>query len=571
MKKRWHISEPDISIVNEIRSALHCQPSIAAILANRNIRSVKEAKQFLSDSLKDIRLPHTIKDMDKAVRRIYDAINKSQKILIFGDYDADGITATAVLYDFIKQTDVDVSYHIPHRISEGYGLKKNHISDIAVPNGIELIITVDCGSGSHDAVELANSKNIDIIITDHHNIFKPYPNAVAIINPKREDCSAGFEMLAGVGVAFYLVAALRMHLRDEGFWTKRKEPNLKRYCDLVALGTIADVVPLHKENRILTNAGLEVLNTGNRIGLRSLVKAAGNNGTAIVSEDIAFRLAPRINAAGRIGHANTAFELILSGKQHQATRLAETLNKMNIDRQDIEQQMLEDIFVRLDENPEFLKGHTLVLSDDAWHEGVLGIVASRLAERFYRPVVLISTANGIGKGSARSIPGIDLYRLFKSCEDDLEAFGGHAMAAGLTINKKDINCFCSNFDKAAEKSLFQCTLVPKIEIDFELNLKEISPLLMDQLEMLQPFGEGNREPLFMARNIHVVSSDIVGKAHRRMKLSHNAKSDGHGINAIYFNVDPEKAEARFYEKIAFHLRWNRWNGNKSLQIIVEET
>jgi len=571
MKKHWQILQPDIGSVKKISNVLKCNPIIASILINRNIVSVEDAFDFLNPSFNNMRPPFSIKGINTAVSRIYSAIINNEKILIFGDYDVDGITATTILLEFFSYIGTNAYYYIPHRIKEGYGLQKNHITDYALPKGINLIITVDCGSSSYDAVKAAQRLGIDVIITDHHRITDRPPHAFAVVNPKRTDCTSGLDNLAGVGVAFYLLICLRKHLRDNSFWHNLPEPNLKNLCDLVALGTVADMVPLVDENRILVNAGLEKIYTGERNGMKALVEECKLKAPLADTDDIAFKLAPRLNAPGRIDHAKTAVELLTAKHLDMARQTAQTLNKLNIQRQVIEKELTDNILFYLNKNSHLLQKKTLVLSNQGWHEGILGIVASRLAKKFFRPVVLISTKDGIGKGSARSVPGIDLYDGLMACASDLENFGGHSMAAGLKLKDENINLFQENFEKVVKNMTKKINLVPVITIDYELNFDDISDTLIDDLEALKPFGAGNHEPLFTAKNIKVLSSKIVGENHRNMLLKQNSSSKGKGFNAIHFNIDKSKQLNDGFDKIAFRLRWNHWNGTKKAQIIIEET
>jgi len=572
MDKNWKILRPNEAEVRKIRDTLNCSPVTAAILVNRNIVSEKDAFVFFNASIADIRPPFAIKDMDIAVRRIHTAVIRREKILIFGDYDVDGITSAAVLSEFLTYIGADVSCYIPHRVKEGYSLQTGHIRNYAAAKGINLIITVDCGSKSHDAVSLAKAAGIDVIISDHHAIDGSMPEAVAVVNPKREDCKAGFDNLAGVGVVFCLLICLRKYLRDMNFWQNMPEPNLKKFCDLVALGTVADVVPLTAENRILSKIGLELINSGERTGIRALVKACGiGENSPAISDDIAFRLAPRLNAAGRVDHALTALSLLTTDDMETARRFARTLNLMNQQRQSLEREIFEEILEYLKQNPDILRQYSLVLSDPGWHEGILGIVASKIVERYYRPVILIGTGNGMGKGSGRSIPGIDINAGLVACEKDLEFFGGHAMAAGLTIKTDNIPRFRKNFENVIRNTTGLQRFLREIPIDYEIGFDEISDELTDELKSLEPFGEGNPEPLFMARNIMVSSSKIVGENHRRMILRQAEGRNGRAVNAIQFNIDRDRPLKDRFDRMAFRLRRNHWNGKSTLQIIVEET
>jgi len=570
MKKHWHMLKPDPAVVEKLSRELNCLPVTAMILANRHLLTPSDAADFLAVSLNNLRPPSSLIDMEAAVNRIHTAITGNQKILIFGDYDVDGVTATVILLDFLRYAGADVSYYIPHRINEGYSILPQHISHFVRPNKFDLIITADCGSGSHQAVKAANRFGIDMVITDHHNIGSDIPPALAVINPKRHDCPAGMQNLAGVGVAFYLLICLRTHLREKGFWLKRPEPNLKNYCDLVALGTVADMVPLTRDNRILCKTGLELVNSGQRPGMTALLKVSGIRNDTIDAEDIAFKLAPRLNAAGRLDHASRAVDLLTARDINFAAQAAQTLNLLNQKRQDLEKTILADIQGYLDINPSLLQCSSLVLSREGWHAGVLGIVASRIMDKYYRPVVLIATKDGLGKGSARSVPGIDLYAALAACQPYLENFGGHALAAGLKIREENIANFQIAFEQAVRDVSQPEDLLPKVQIDGELDFAAISADLIDQMESLMPFGTGNPEPLFMSSNVKVISSKIVGKNHRRMVLRQSFARNIPPLQAIHFNVDDRMAQQNSFEKMVFKLRWNRWNGNKTAQIVVED-
>lgn len=567
MKVDWHLKQPDGAVVSALMKSLGCDPVVAAILANRNIRSPEGARRFLEVSLRNLRPPFAIKDMDRAVQRIARAIMDREKILIFGDYDVDGITATTLLLEFLHSLGADVSHYIPHRTEEGYDLQPAHIYGVALPREIDLVITVDCGSSRHDTVAAAESCGIDLVITDHHTVSEP-PAAAAVVNPKRPDCRAGFDDLAGVGVAFALAVSLRKHLRDRGFFKQRPEPDLKTCLDLVMLGTIADMVPVLGDNRILSRSGLGAVNAGNRPGLRALVQASGLAQGAVDAEDVAFRLAPRLNAAGRMGHADDAVTLLTSRHPGRAEDIARRLNQLNRERQETESRILDNILTYLARHPETLDRDSLVLAHPDWHEGVLGIVCAKLIHRFYRPVILISSGKTIGKGSGRSIPGINLHEAIRRCEAHLEAFGGHPMAAGLSIHRDRIPLFQEAFDSAVRELGRDSAFVKTLDIDCELALSRISPELLDQLDRIAPHGEGNPEPLFMARNVRVVDSRIIGKQHRKMTLRQAETPTDRPVEAIQFNVDLRQLPDRF-DKVAFRLRWNRWNGRKSPQMIIE--
>jgi len=572
MKKDWKILQPDAPSVKNLCDNLNCDPVTATLLVNRKIDTPESALKFLNPSFNDIRSPFSIKDMDTAVRRIYKAIKDSEKILIFGDYDVDGITSTSILFNFLQNTGADAHYYIPHRTKEGYSLQVMHISDYAIPNKFDLIITVDCGASSHEAVKTAQNAGIDVIITDHHIIPVKIPQAYAVVNPKRHDCSVGFDNLAGVGVVFVLIICLRKYLRDMHLWQDRPEPNLKNLCDLVALGTLADSVPLIDENRVFTAAGINMIKTGNnRPGIEALLKICHINNSYINSEDIAFKLVPRLNASGRMEHGKLSVEILTTESLDNAALMVTSLEDLNILRRKTELKIISDIHTYLIENPNELVKRSLVLSADDWHEGVIGIVASRLVDQYFRPVVIISTKNGIGKGSARSIPGFNLYEGLSTCSDDLVHFGGHSMAAGLKIELKNIERFKTNFNHTITECVKPDVFAPNLFIDCELGFDDISDRLIDEIESLAPFGSGNPEPLFIAKNVEIFSSKIVGQNHRSMLLKQPTKKIPKIFNAIHFNSLAHAPLKDYFERIAFRLRWNRWNGQKKVQIVIEET
>lgn len=570
MERHWNIKTPDTELVTRLSRSLQCHPVTAALLINRDIQSEKEATRFLNVSLNHLRSPFDLKDMESAVKRIYKAISNHEKILLLGDYDVDGITSTAILLDFLGRIGANVTAYIPHRLREGYGLQTAHITHLARPNNIDLVITADCGSTNFKAVAKAREFGIDVIITDHHNIDKKGPPALAVINPKRYDCTAGLENLAGVGVAFTLMICLRTYLRDKHFWENQNEPNLRAFCDLVALGTLADMVPLIQENRIFSKIGLDIINTNSRTGVKALLHAAGVEEKSADEQDIAFRLAPRLNAAGRMAHASIAVDLLTTTDTQQAEQIAQLLNGYNHQRRDQENKIIADIQKCLKEKPRILEGKTLVLWNRQWHEGVLGIVASRMVEKYYRPVVLIAVKDEICKGSARSIPGVDLYERLSACSPVLEKFGGHTMAAGLSLTPENLEAFQSRFDDIVSECLSPEDLVPELIVEQELKIADITERLVNEIESLAPFGAGNPEPVFMSRDVQVASSKIVGNHHRQMILTQAGDSSGKKINAIEFNADTGQSSSNAFDRIAFKIRWNRWRGTKTAQLIIED-
>lgn len=568
MQKQWDILQPDQGLVRKIQKKLGCQPITAAVIANRNLGSFDKAMDFIHPSLNRLPSPFLLGGMGKAVERICQAIETNEPILVIGDYDADGVTATAVLGGFLEAAGARISAHIPHRIHEGYGFDPRHVAQVANPMKAGLIITVDCGSSSHDAVTAANRFGIDTIITDHHNVEDALPEAHSIINPKMKGQPDELKDLAGVGVAFYLAVALRMRLRDNGWWQGRPEPNLKSYCDLVAIGTVADLVPLLGVNRILTKAGLEEMKYRRRPGISALQDISGVRHETITAEDIAFRIAPRINAAGRISHAKFALDLLCAPDKNTAEKMADTLNDLNQRRQAIEGQIYEHIVDQMESRPD-IKRHSVLMAGADWHEGVLGIVASKLAARYNRPVVLISTQNGTGKGSGRSIAQIDLFEALSQCSHLLERFGGHRLAAGLSVRPENIDPLREALESAVEKMAPQNGAVSQLTIDSALPFEQITPQLLNELEQLEPFGLENPAPVFWTSAVHVQSAMIFKQRHRRMRLVQDC-TDAPPIGAVQFNLHPETPRPNFFDRLAFRLQWNHFRGTKEIQMIVED-
>jgi len=569
MKKQWQMLHPDEKTVRRLARETGCRPLMARLLAIRGIRTRRQAKRFLNPLLRDLSPPLEMTGMTAAVDRIRRALAAREKILVFGDYDADGVTATAVLVSFLRQCGARVVYHIPHRMAEGYGLGTEFVRGRARRIGADLIVTVDCGSSSHEAVRLARELGIDTIVTDHHPVDRAPESAVAVINPSSPDGQADLSHLAGVGVAFYLVVALRAHLREKGFWKTRPEPNLMQLCDLVALGTVADVAPLILDNRALTAAGLRQINGGFRPGLRALLRTSGVPEASTDAETIAFKLAPRLNAAGRMAHARMACELLLTDDPRRANRLAAALGRLNSRRQATEGDLLQSILARLKRRPELLDRPVLVVHGKGWHEGILGIVASRLTRRYHRPSVVLATGNGVAKGSARSVEGIDISAALSRCQDLLDRFGGHPLAAGLSLDAGRLADFTSRLETVVEELADPREGVPTLSIDAHLPLNDVTPELMDGLARLGPFGQGNPSPLFVADGIRVKECRTVGENHRKMVLY--SGSGGNGVHpAIQFNVPGDLPAADRFEKIAYRPQWNHWNGKKHLQIVIED-
>ncbi|MDL2268552.1 single-stranded-DNA-specific exonuclease RecJ [Desulfosarcina sp. OttesenSCG-928-A07] len=567
MKHNWRLLDPDPQIVRKIQQQTDCSPLVARLMAIRGILPGDSAARFLTPALSHLSPPVRLPDMVPAVSRICRAIEKQEKILVFGDYDADGVTATAVMVSFLRDCGADVRYAIPYRMTDGYGLGPDFITRYARPAGVQLIITVDCGSSSGNAITCARKMGIDTVVTDHHPVDAWPEDAVAVVSSAR---SIGtLSRLAGVGVAFYLVMALRARLRETGLWKTRPEPHLGQLCDLVALGTVADIVPLVGENRMLTVAGLYQINTRPRPGIAALSALSGKSAPVDVNtETIAFQLAPRINAAGRLAHARMACELLLTDDPSRADRLARALCQLNTKRQALENELFDAIRLHLDRYPECLAKPVLVISGPLWHDGVVGIVASRLARTFNRPAIVISTRNGIAKGSGRSVEGIDLTAGLSQCADLLDRFGGHPQAAGLILKTANLSDFRARLESVMGTLISAPASPPLLSIDATLPLSRITPDLMAQIEQLEPFGQGNPRPVFMAEKVSLRYHKMLGGNHCQMVLE-RAPGNPDTLSAIWFNTADSPSPAGF-DKIAFHLQWNHWNGSRKIQLVIQD-
>ena len=563
-RREWTISPIEADWVESVCAETGICPILATVLYHRNVRTPKEIYQFLSPRLSQVRSPYLLKDMEIAAKRISDALISNKKIMIFGDYDVDGITATAVMSLFLTHIGAHVLTYVPSRLKEGYGLRPKHI-DIAASNGVHLIITVDCGSSSTDAIEYANKHGIGVIITDHHEVDEIPRDAIAAINPKQEDCTSGLSFLSGVGVAYYTVLAVRKELRDRDFFTTVEEPNVKELCDLVALGTIADVVPMVAENRIFTRVGLTLLRKGERAGLAALMREARLHPSQVSERDVAFSLAPRLNAAGRITHAQESVSLLIEQDPQTAEYLSQRLDTLNAQRRKIEKTILNEVHQQIIDMPDILQRRALVLYGDNWHQGVLGIVASRAADRYQKPSLVFSVKEGLAKGSGRSCNGIDLYQALTHCADLFIRFGGHANAAGILLAKENIPLLIERLETILADLEDITPPSPELVADCEVSFQDITPQLLENLEQLQPFGPSNQEPVFIAKDVYIQSWEIVGARHVKMMLTQAETANT--FTTIQFH-STEVPETTKFSEIAFHLRWNYWNGKKTPQLVM---
>ena len=557
MKKKWQYYEQDKEIVNKIAEEHGISTLLAKILVNRGIVDGKQIKVFLEPQRHDFHNPFDMLDMERAVNRIIEAINNKEKTIIYGDYDVDGITSITVLKKFLNERGLDVDYYIPNRLEEGYGLNKEAVEEIA-KKGYKLMITVDCGISGIEEVELANSLGIETIITDHHEQLDTLPNAYAIINPKRRDNTYPFRGLAGVGVVFKVIQAISMKLNLD-------EKEYLKYLDIVCIGTISDIVPLVDENRVIAKLGLMLVKCTKNVGLKELIQESGYK--TIDSGMVSFGIAPRINACGRMGKQEEALELFLTDSAEEAKTITKRLNEYNIQRQETEKQIFEQAISELEkENLE--EKSSIVLAGENWHHGVIGIVASRITEKFFKPTILICIEDDIGKGSGRSVPGFDLHEALAQSSKYLEKYGGHEMAVGLSLKKDNIQEFKNHFEEYA-KSKGVKDIVPIINVDSEITKKDINKATVEQIKLLEPFGEQNKQPLLIYRNLKIASIRALSEG-KHLKLM--LKDENEIINAIGFNLGELSEEYLIGDKVDVvgTLEINVYNGQEQIQINLKD-
>jgi len=564
---KWRFSQEKNDLTEDLARELGILPVISKILMSRNIVDITDARRYLSPSLTDLHNPFLMKDMKKAVARVIQAIHRKEKVVVFGDYDADGITATALIIRFLGGLLADTDYYIPDRIREGYGLNRSAIDSLR-DRGVNLIITVDCGVSDLEEVKYAASLGIDTIILDHHEVPEVLPPAVAVINPHRRDCPFPFQDLAGVGIAFNFLISLRGKLREAGFWNKRPYPNLKEYLDLVALGTIGDISPLIDENRIFTKIGLDLITEERRAGIKALKEICGIETQIIDSNRASFCLIPRINAAGRVGSPAEAVKLLLTDDLDEARELARLLDGYNRRRQALEKDILDEILAEITRTINPHDKSALVFASTNWHPGVIGIVAARLVDRFYRPAILISIRDGIGKGSGRSILDFDIYQGLKKCDSLLLSYGGHQYAAGISIREEDIGDFRRLLEATIRERIQPGNMISQTAIDAQCRLRDINHELLNQILMLAPFGSRNPEPVLCVRKVNVTASNVVGKNHLRLRLN----GDGISCNGIWFSKGHfvHHLTSGTTSDIAFTPQFNHWNGISEIQLKMHD-
>ena len=548
---RWKVAEPpDAEVVGRLAKEINVPAPIAGILVRRGIDTYDKAKTYFRPTMELLHDPFLLGGMEIGTSRIIDAITHKEKILVFGDYDVDGTNGAAMLYLFIKELGGDVEFYIPDRINEGYGISRAGI-DKAHADEVSVFLAVDCGITAVEQVEYARSLGLDVIICDHHEPGEVLPNALAILDPINKEDPYPFKHLCGCGVGFKLIQGLARKLG--------KESLLPSYLDFVTLATTADIVSLVGENRVLTKLGLELINTNPRPGIKALIESAGLKVGHITTGHIVFALAPRINAVGRLGDAMRAVRLLTSTDPGEASALAQVLEEENRNRRMIDEetfgqaQELAESTVNLDASG------AIVLHQEHWHPGVIGIVASRMVEKYYKPSIMMATVDGVAKGSARSVSGFDIYKALKMCEDKLIQFGGHKYAAGLTMDVNRLDEFRDAFDAVVKASITEEMKTPELRIDVEVELKDLTPRFIRILKEFAPFGPNNMRPLFLARNMEVHGqSRIAGKNHLRFKV----KQNGSLFDAIGFGLGgllPRVSSGRKDLEVVFSIDESDWN------------
>jgi single-stranded-DNA-specific exonuclease len=566
MEKRWVVKDKgDIAVVKQLAVALGVSESLANLMVQRNISSADEANAFFNPSLEFMHDPFLMKDMNIAVDRISTAVKKNERILVYGDYDVDGTTAVALMYSFLKDQYSNVEYYIPDRYKEGYGVSFQGL-DFAYQNNCKVVITLDCGIKAVEKVKYARTKGLDVIICDHHYPGEEIPKALAVLDPKQPSCSYPYKELSGCGVGFKLVHA---YSRVHGIPFSK----ISHYLDLVAVSIASDIVPITGENRVMAYFGLKRLNESPRTGLKEIIRESEVT-KALTIEDVVFKIGPRINAAGRMETGSKAVDLLVSSDTRLATGISKEINNFNIERRSVDRIITTEAMRMIAEDQRTVNSRTTVLYNPNWKKGVIGIVASRLIETYYRPTVILTESNGFATGSARSVQGYDLYQAIEACSDLLESFGGHMFAAGLTLKKDNIKLFMERFEQYVNNTITEEQLVPRIFIDSELSFSEINDDFFRTMSQFQPFGPENMSPVFVSRNVFDTGSGrMVGSSGEHLKLDLCQESTGQkSFSAIAFS------QANHFEyirggnpfDICYSLEMNEFRGNRNLQLNIRD-
>jgi single-stranded-DNA-specific exonuclease len=582
---RWtlqdvHASSPSgdesLAIVKKLSDELHIAPTISQMLVSRGVDSYEKARIFFQPELDDLHDPFLMDGMEQAVERVTRAVVNKEPVLVYGDYDVDGTNGTALLWSFFTRIGADVSYFIPDRIKDGYGLSQRGI-EIAKERKTKLLVTVDCGVTAVEQISAARAAGIDVVVCDHHEAAGVLPDANALLDPIKPGCQYPFKGLSGCGVGFKLIQALSRREPFQSMLAVDGEVDLTPYLDLVALATTADIVQLTEENRTLVKLGLQLLNTNARPGIRALIAIAGGKPGRISAGQIVFMLAPRINAVGRLGDAMRAVKLLTCDSYDEALTLARVFEDENRERRKLDEQAFLDAQTMVEESTAGEYDKAIVLHREGWHSGVIGIVASRLVERYYRPAIMMTTVEGVVKGSARSVSGFDIHHALKQCEGTLKQFGGHKYAAGLTVESTRINEFKEAFQSVARESLTDELLTPRLRIEAEIDLNELNPKYVSVLNKFAPYGPGNMRPVFVARGVELHGPPrIVGNNHLRFKVRKNGRVfDAIGFNlgdrlAILQNQPTGQAGGRKRVDIAFSIDEGEYAGELVPQLKIRD-
>ncbi|GGD35996.1 single-stranded-DNA-specific exonuclease RecJ [Flavobacterium orientale] len=559
---RWTLKpKPDSQLVSQLANQLNVSTLIATLLIQRGITTYEDARQFFRPNLEDLHDPYLMKDMDKAVNRIEKAIANQENILVFGDYDVDGTTAVSLVSSYLRSFYPNVATYIPDRYDEGYGISLKGI-DFAEDNSMSLIIALDCGIKSVDKIAYANAKKIDFIICDHHRPGDELPEAVAVLDPKRSDCNYPYDELCGCGVGFKLIQALAQN-RNQTI------DDLLPYLDLVATAIGADIVPITGENRIFAKFGLDVINTSPRPGIQALIQNLKKKKLTIT--DVVFIIAPRINAAGRIKHGNYAVQLLTEFDLEQASTFAAEIETFNIDRKDLDKQITKEALLQIEKNQE-QKNFTTVVYQEDWHKGVIGIVASRLTETYYRPTLVFTKSGDKLAASARSVKDFDVYNALEACSEHLEQFGGHMYAAGMTLKEENYLKFKEAFEKVVQETIHPDLLIPEILIDSEMDLTEISPKLIRLLNQFEPFGPQNMTPVFLSQKVNDTGyGKTIGQNDEHLKLFVKQRnSEGFGVIGFGLGDKLNLTKNKNLFDIAYCIDENEFNGNISIQLRAKD-
>ena len=558
---RWTLkTATNPRVVQQLSEDLSIDTTLSKLLVQRGVHSFEAAKKFFRPSLEDLHDPFLLKDMDIAVSRIEKAIANNENILIYGDYDVDGTTSVSLVASYLKTITTSISTYIPDRYDEGYGISYKGI-DFAADNNFSIIVALDCGIKAINKVSYATAKNIDFIICDHHKPGNKIPDAIAVLNPKRNDCSYPYDELCGCGVGFKLVQALASN-RGQTI------EHLTQYLDLVATAIAADIVPMTGENRVLTYFGLQVINSNPRNGIKAIIQQIDKKVLTIT--DVVFMIAPRINAAGRIKHGNAAVELLTEANFDQALEFAKKINNYNSERRVLDAEITKEALLQIEKNQEKEK-FTTVVFDEKWHKGVIGIVASRLIETYYRPTLVFTKSGDKLAASARSVKGFDVYDALEKCSEFIEQFGGHKYAAGLTLEPTNYAAFKNKFEEVVASSIERELLIPEITIDASLELSDINPKFFRIIQQMGPFGPQNMKPVFTTTSVRdngygkTVGSD---KTHLKLNIIHGA--DQKTYNAIGFGLGDKMKFIENDFDIAYSLDENEWNGNTSIQLLLKD-